>query len=514
MFAAIPAALLSVAACGDDDGSSGSTPNTGGSGGDGGAAGSGGSSGSSGSSGSGGTVGSGGAGDGGTSGSGGASGAGGSAGSGGSPGDAGGPTEFTVTIENTSPVYEFTASGVVNTPVGADDPAPIAGGESYEFKFFAHRGQRLSFATMFVRSNDFFYSPDEDGIALFDEDGDPITGDVSDQIMIWDAGTEINEMTPDGLGDGPSARPQQPADEFDYGDDDPDDTVRLASGYDELPDPTEVIQVELDAEMVSGAYQFTVTITNASSASGSFQTPMSPGVWVVYTPAEGSTDGPLFTSGEPDRGNGLEDIAEDGVASVLGDYVAERTGLTTAVSPGVWAVHTMPNPFFESGMPDRGDGLEAIAEDGSPGDLAMALEDQMGIASSGAITTPMGASDPAPLMPGDKYEFTIMAMPGDELSIANMFVPSNDILFSNGMGIALWDEDAMPISGDITENFALWDAGTEMNQPPGNGLDQVQLQSGSNVGPADDDDEVRPLSDDFTYPDIADIYKVTIEPKE
>ncbi|NIR52791.1 hypothetical protein GWO43_29635, partial [candidate division KSB1 bacterium] len=84
-------------------------------------------------------------------------------------------------------------SGVFNTPVGASSPAPIGPGGAYEFTFTANSGDRLSFATMFVPSNDLFFAPDENGVALFDSDGTPISGEVTAQIMLWDAGTEVNQ---------------------------------------------------------------------------------------------------------------------------------------------------------------------------------------------------------------------------------------------------------------------------------------------------------------------------------
>lgn len=46
---------------------------------------------------------------------------------------------------------------------------------------------------MFVPSTDLFYAQDENGIAVFDETGMPISGDVTDQVMLWDAGTEENQ---------------------------------------------------------------------------------------------------------------------------------------------------------------------------------------------------------------------------------------------------------------------------------------------------------------------------------
>jgi hypothetical protein len=46
---------------------------------------------------------------------------------------------------------------------------------------------------MFVQSNDLFYAPDPAGIALFDDDGQPMDLDLLTQTFLWDAGTEVNE---------------------------------------------------------------------------------------------------------------------------------------------------------------------------------------------------------------------------------------------------------------------------------------------------------------------------------
>ncbi|WP_439026745.1 spondin domain-containing protein [Haloarchaeobius sp. DT45] len=83
-------------------------------------------------------------------------------------------------------------AGTFTTPDGADGPAPIFPGETYTFEVEAHAGQRLSLATMFVQSNDLFYAFDPTGIALF-EDEKPISGEVTDRLTLWDAGTEQNQ---------------------------------------------------------------------------------------------------------------------------------------------------------------------------------------------------------------------------------------------------------------------------------------------------------------------------------
>lgn len=415
-------------------------------------------------------------------------------------------TVFTVRIENVSPAYEFAASGAFATPVGADGPGPIGPGGAYEFSFSAAPGSFLSFANMFVPSNDFFYAPSAAGIALWDESGNQVSGDVTDQVMLWDAGSEVNQEP--GLGADQVQRQAAP----NTGAVDADDTVRLATDdFSNLPAVPDVIAVTLTP---TSDTEWTVRIENVSdettlsTSDGATQAvPMSPGVWVVHT-----ASGPLFTSGEADRNEGLAAIAEDGDVSGLSESLAGRTGLTVPQSPGVWAVHTGSDPIFTEGSPDRGEGLEFIAEDGGPLTLADELKDDAGISAAGAFSVPVGADGPSAIGPGGAYEFSISATAGEKLSFVNMFVPSNDFFFGpNGEGIALWSSSGSPISGDVTDQIAIWDAGTEINQEPGTGLDQVQRQSGANSGAADPDNTVRMAPDTFNnLPSVEDIIRVTI----
>lgn len=66
-------------------------------------------------------------------------------------------------------------------------------------------GDRLVFAAMFVESNDLFYSPGPHGIELFDAEGRVFAGDVTTEVALWDAGTELNEAP----GAGPNQAPRQ-----------------------------------------------------------------------------------------------------------------------------------------------------------------------------------------------------------------------------------------------------------------------------------------------------------------
>jgi hypothetical protein len=74
-----------------------------------------------------------------------------------------------------------------------------------EFEVKAMPGDRLSFATMFVQSNDKFYAPADGSAALFDAAGKPVSGDLTSLIQLYDAGTETDELP----GAGPNQAPRQ-----------------------------------------------------------------------------------------------------------------------------------------------------------------------------------------------------------------------------------------------------------------------------------------------------------------
>jgi hypothetical protein len=416
-------------------------------------------------------------------------------------------TSFLLKIENVGKAYPFLKSGVFNTPVGAADPSPAGPGMKYAFTFTAPPGSKLSFATMFVPSNDFFFAPGEEGIALYDESGAPISGDVTSQVKLWDAGTEANQQ----LGEG-SDQPQRQA-AANTGPLDPDPTVRPAvDGFGTLPSVASVLKVMIEPGADSS---FTVTLQNVSTGStlpvtgGAQSVPFSPGVWMVHT-----APGPLFTEGQPDRGKGLAALAEDGDPRALAATLPADTGVTAPLSPGAWATSESSDAIFTSGELDRGHGLEALAEDGSPRVLAASLASQARVVASGAFDTPAGATMPGVAGPGTAYEVVIKGRPGDALSFATMFVQSNDVFLAPpASGIPLFN-GLTPFSGDITSQLQLWDAGTEVNEEPGVGSNQGPRQSAANTGKAEHN-VVAPLAsskDGFTYPDVASFVRVTLSP--
>lgn len=415
-------------------------------------------------------------------------------------------TMFRVRVENVSTVYDFSTGGSFTVPMGASDAGPALPGDAYEVEFAAAPGTRLSFATMFVQSNDFFYAPDEEGIALFDESGTPVSGDVTDQVQLWDGGTEANQEP--GLGPDQAPRQGDP----DTGAPDDESHVRVAPDeFDNLPSVAEVIRVMLTAQ---DGNRFVLRVENVSSSStlatsdgGNTAVPLSPGVWVVHTEAA-----PLFTAGEPDRGDGLQAIAEDGDAAMLALYLADRTGLTSPLSPGAYAVHTDGMPLFTEGEADRGEGLEAVAEDADPTELGMSLQDRSEVTQAGVFNVPEGADEPGPILPGNAFEFMLMAAPGQRLSLATMLGQSNDLFYAPAdSGVALFDGDT-PREGDVTAEFLLWDAGTELNETPGAGPNQAPRQAAPGDG-AEENGSVRSVDDEFEYPATDAVLRVTLTPE-
>lgn len=412
---------------------------------------------------------------------------------------------FEVTIENVSSAYDFASSGIFDTPAGEAAPGPLLPGGVYEFSFDAPPGSSLSFATMMVQSNDFFFAPDGDGIALWNTDGSQVTGDVTDQVLLWDAGTEADGEP--GLGPDQAPRQSGP----DVGAADTNANVRLAAdAFSNLPATTDMVRVTLTS---TGATSWTARIENRStpatlmtSDAATHPVPLAPGVFVVHSTAD-----PLFTAGSPDRGEGLEAIAEDGAAGALGAVLAARTGATGTLSPGAFAVHRTPSVLFEAGSPDLGLGLEGIAEDGSPGALAASLANDADVFSSDLFNTPVGATAPGPLTPGGSYRFTVTAEEGDRLSFATMYVQSNDLFFAPAeTGLDLFP-GGVPVSGDITGMILLWDAGTEVNERPGVGLFQAPRQPGANTGPSEGG-TVRQVGDGYDYGPVDASIRVTITP--
>ena len=136
-------------------------------------------------------------------------------------------------------------AGVFDAPVCVDTPGLLPSseavefGSSYEFEVTATpETPFLSFATMFVQSNDLFIAPSENGIPLFDEDGNAVfLKNVTAELHLWDAGTEENEEPGIGL----NQAPRQPRPNT--GPDDIVTTVRVVDDEFSYPDVTDIVKV-------------------------------------------------------------------------------------------------------------------------------------------------------------------------------------------------------------------------------------------------------------------------------
>jgi hypothetical protein len=455
---------------------------------------------------------------------------------------------------------------VAEFPVGAFGSAPAKPGDSLVFEFAAPKGSRISFASMFGQSNDWFFAPDTMGIELYDASGSPRSGDVTSSIKLWDLGTEMDEP----IGMGPNQAPRQAAPNT--GDADADDKVRLVtdSAYADvskilsarlaslgdgkfrvtlsvLPEsPTPISPVVYQVHMghhalfTPGAkdagkglerlaedgnpkeaaknlagYDFgragnNLRVTLMPEGGGKFQaridvldgsvTPVGPGAYSIHA---GSS--PIFAAGAAAPA-GLEPLAEDGNPTARAASLAMATGVSTPLSPVVWAVANKKDLLFAQGTADYGKGLESLAEEGNPKALMDYLA-SMGIQS--------GVAGTAAFAGGASVSFDIMPRDGDMLFLATMFGQSNDLFFApGGDGIALWN-GSYRRSGDVTGDVSLWDAGTEMNEAPGAGPNQAPRESAPGMGGPGEGkvQAIADVKDGFAYPKVGDLIEVDLSAK-
>ena len=193
--------------------------------------------------------------------------------------------------------------------------------------------------------------------------------------------------------------------------------------------------------------------------------------------------------------------------------LSNGTTAPAPTAPLLWTITDATNPLFTPGARDRGQGLEQLAEDGNPGVLADFVKANLkSVQHSGVVTTPVGDASAGPILPGKAYEFTVSAAPGQRLTLAMMFGQSNDLFYAPGArGIALFDAKGQPLTSDVTSQLQLWDAGTEVNEEPGLGASQAPRQPAPNAGAAERK-PVQLVKDRFTYPATRDVVRVTIRP--
>lgn len=186
------------------------------------------------------------------------------------------------------------------------------------------------------------------------------------------------------------------------------------------------------------------------------------------------------------------------------------------LSPPVWAVYTGTNPLFTPYR--RADqGTARIAEDGFPEKKVRMLSRTRRVSSSGVILQEGGPLGPA-FEPGTSATAEITATDGDWFQFEAMFVQSNDYFYAlGGDGIPLFAPDGTPVSGDVTKYVNVWDAGTEIDEEPGNGRFQKpnQTETQTNFGPSTREPVVPQAyaGDPWEIPSPTDLIRITITPK-
>ena len=185
-----------------------------------------------------------------------------------------------------------------------------------------------------------------------------------------------------------------------------------------------------------------------------------------------------------------------------------------ALSPGLFLLSEKNAPLFTEGKPPRKNGLEMQAEDGDPSGLVDSFVTMHHSSNlHGVFNMPVGAMGAGPIRPGDSYAFTLTAMPGMKLFMTQMFGQSNDWFYAPGPnGIALFDGKGNPIGGDVTDQFYLWDAGTEKDEEIGIGPNQGPRQKGPNTG-EDEHGVVHRVADARWTGRNKEYFRVTITPE-
>ena len=177
---------------------------------------------------------------------------------------------------------------------------------------------------------------------------------------------------------------------------------------------------------------------------------------------------------------------------------------SSVLSAGVFFVQNEGHPMFFNFSFDYGDGLELLAEDGIADTLFQNLNRRNSIVSSGTFPD---------VLPGERVSFSIEASYGQYFNFATMFVESNDLFYAfHDGGFSLFEPDGTPISGDLTSKVFLWDVGTEENQPPYEGNFQPFRQSVLNEGVSTPNEPVRVRDDAFDYPSKTRVIRITFSP--
>ncbi|MEP7257526.1 MAG: spondin domain-containing protein [Flavitalea sp.] len=363
----------------------------------------------------------------------------------------------TITIENVLDSKPLVESG---TFMGSETPV-IVSGKSVSFTFSAAKNHRLTFATMYGWSNDLFFAPENPGIRLYTDDGTPITGDVSDQIKLWDNGTRVNQA--------PGASVTHPGDA-----ESASMNITEVNGADSYGNNYVPVSQLMKVSLVyEGNSTFTATIMNISGGTAN-ETPFSPGVWAIsYTVgADQLIPEPIYSADKP-TANGLTNIAETGDNAPMNTYLTGITGIFTPLSPIMVVVYNgTENPFYKVDENDRGQGLKELAQKGNADILAAFLKTKTGIKNVYVLKEPTTTVLLPKIngAPGGQVSQVLNIADGDRIAVATMYGYSNDWFFASTGN----DIDGK-LKGDLSSIMGLFDNGTAINQFPGAGITQFNL---------------------------------------
>lgn len=388
----------------------------------------------------------------------------------------------TITVEN---IIDSKALTQFGTFKNAGSSPVLNPGESTSFSFYAGKGQTISFAAMYGNSNDLFFAPANPGIKLYQDNGDPVTGNVSSQIRLWDNGTRVNE-TP-----GPSVNHPGTV----------ENPIKNVAEIALSVPASQLLKAELTHD---GGTKFTLKITNTSGGTAN-ETPVSAGVWAV-SHISGNTlvkEDPIFTPGKLSA-NGLTDLAETGKTTNLEQYLTGITGPNSPFSPVLVVVYSgNDNPIFKTGENDRGQGLKELSQQGNADVLAAFLKTQSGIKEVYVLKDPATTV----LQPringnnGGKASQSISARKGDRIALATMYGQSNDWFVAsvnNGVDGST--------RGDISSIMGLFDSGTIQSSFPGAHIGSQPAQAESQ--PVQQLANPNPFT---TLPAVPQMIKVTIQ---
>ena len=242
----------------------------------------------------------------------------------------------------------------MNQTVIANVALPLRPDQTYSLMFGAPLQAFISIATMKMHSNDLFLAFGDKGLPLFNNaTGLPLYNqvtDVSSELHLWDAGTEANEKP--GLGNrqplkSKASRP------------DSQNWVRCHDRrFDNTPNVTELVSANIQyVGSTNGNYRFVFNLKNEGASFApnpgceEEEELFSPGLCVVHS--EGNA---LFTAGQPDYGDGLKALAEEGKSMPLYIKLEQiSTGSFTATNP------TATNPTAPNSAAHNSAAISAIS---------------------------------------------------------------------------------------------------------------------------------------------------------